>query len=29
MARRSVPKKRPTDLIEVTPNVFGYVQVGI
>ncbi len=28
MARRSVPKKWSTGLIEVAPNVFGYVQGG-
>jgi cyclase len=28
MARRSVPKRWPTGLIEVAPNVFGYVQGG-
>ena len=26
MARRTVPKRWPTGLIEVAPNVFGYVQ---
>ena len=28
MPRRSVPKKWPTGLIEVAPNVYGYIQDG-
>ncbi len=28
MPRRAVPKRWPTGLIEVAPNVFGYVQGG-
>jgi hypothetical protein len=29
LARRSIPQKRPTGLIEEDPNVFGYVQGDI
>ena len=28
MPRRSVPKRWPTNMIEVAPNVYGYVQGG-
>jgi hypothetical protein len=29
LTRPSVPKKWPTGLIEVAPNIFGYVQGDI
>ncbi|MCH8919442.1 MAG: hypothetical protein IIA23_01895 [Chloroflexi bacterium] len=28
MPRRSVPKRWPTGMVEVAPNVYGYIQAG-